>query len=65
MTFVPLWKQPEADNVNFHFITFVNVNDQVHELGRLALALHCATCRITHFQLMKYGLLNTFSLFYL
>lgn len=39
MTFVPLWKQPEADNVNFHFITFVNVNDQVHELGRLALAL--------------------------
>ncbi|KAG7314000.1 hypothetical protein KOW79_022496 [Hemibagrus wyckioides] len=28
--------RPEADNVNFHFITFVNVNDQVYELdGRI------------------------------
>ncbi|XP_060771828.1 ubiquitin carboxyl-terminal hydrolase isozyme L1 isoform X2 [Neoarius graeffei] len=28
--------RPEADKVNFHFITFVNVNGQVHELdGRL------------------------------
>lgn len=27
--------QPEADNVNFHFIAFVNVNGQLYEFGKM------------------------------
>lgn len=35
--------RPEADKVNFHFITFVNVNGRLYELGKW---MTCSVCAI-------------------
>lgn len=36
--------QPDADEVHFHFISFVNVNGQLYELGKVVFVLFIPVC---------------------